>query len=228
MRMLLELKNVNRDFEGPTGQVEVLRDVSISIDTGEALAILGPSGCGKSTLLNLMGALDVPTAGQVLLDGRDLAGLSEDERAAVRNTRLGFVFQAHHLLVQLTVWENVLVPALVTGVTREIEERARRLLDRVGLEDRMEHTPGALSGGERQRVAVVRALVNSPDLLFADEPTGSLDRATSDALGELLLELNREEGTALVVVTHSEDLAGRLGRVLHLSDGIISEAKGEQ
>lgn len=219
MRMLLELKNVKRSFDGPAGSVDVLRGVSVAVDTGCALAITGSSGCGKSTLLNLMGALDVPSSGQVVLDGHDLTELSDDERAKVRNTRVGFVFQAHHLLPQLTVWENVLVPALVDGVTTEVEERAKRLLDRVGLADRMDHTPGALSGGERQRVAVVRALVNAPALLLADEPTGSLDRATGDALGDLLLELNREERTALVVVTHSEALASRLHRVLALEDG---------
>ncbi len=225
MQMLLELKNVKRGFAGPMGAVDVLRGISVSVEAGSALAILGPSGCGKSTLLYLMGALDVPTSGQVLLDGRDLTDLTDDERAKVRNTRIGIVFQAHHLLAQLTVRENVLVPALVTGVTDEVEERARRLLDRVGLADRMGHTPSTLSGGERQRVAVVRALVNSPGLLLADEPTGSLDRATGDALGDLLLELNREEGTALVVVTHSETLAARMDRVLTLTDGKLDPAK---
>jgi ABC-type lipoprotein export system ATPase subunit len=228
MRMLLELKKVKRSYEGPSGSIDVLRGVSISIGTGEALAILGPSGSGKSTLLNLIGGLDVPTSGQVLLDGRDLATMTDDELAGVRNTRIGFVFQAHHLLAQLTVRENVLVPALVAGVTGAVEARARRLLDRVGLSDRLEHTPGALSGGERQRVAVVRALVNAPDVLLADEPTGSLDRVTGGDLGDLLLELNREEKTALVVVTHSTALARRMDRVLSLQDGTTHEAREPQ
>ncbi len=226
--MLLELKNVSRSFAGPTSALHVLRDVSVSVDAGESLAILGPSGSGKSTLLNLMGTLDVPTSGQVIFQGRDVADLGEDARAELRNLEVGFVFQSHHLLVQLTVWENVLVPALVAGVTDEIEARARRLLERVGLMERLDHAPGSLSGGERQRVAVVRALVNSPGLVLADEPTGSLDRATAEELGDLLTELNREEGAALVVVTHSEALAARMSRVLELRDGTLSEAgRGE-
>jgi predicted ABC-type transport system involved in lysophospholipase L1 biosynthesis ATPase subunit len=223
--MLLELSNVRRTYAGPTGPLEVLRGVSLSVAEGESLAVLGPSGSGKSTLLNLMGALDVPTAGNVRFEGRDVGALEEDERAALRNARVGFVFQSHHLLVQLTVWENVLVPALVSGVTREIEERARRLLERVGLVNRLEHTPGALSGGERQRVAVVRALTNAPGLVLADEPTGSLDRTTAADLSDLLVEINREEGAALVVVTHSETLADRMGRVLVLRDGRLADAK---
>jgi len=224
--MLLELRDVSRTYESPVGPLPVLRGVSLSVDEGETLAVLGPSGSGKSTLLNLMGALDVPTSGQILFDDRDVAEQGEDARAELRNTGIGFVFQAHHLLPQLTVWENVLVPALVRGVTDEIEDRARRLLARVGLERRLEHTPGALSGGERQRVAVARALVNSPKLVLADEPTGSLDRATAEELGDLLVELNREERAALVVVTHSEALAGRMGRMLVLRDGRIAGGRG--
>ena len=222
--MLLELRNATRSYEGPTGPVPVLRGVSVTVDAGETVAILGPSGSGKSTLLDLMGALSAPTSGEVLLDGRDVARLTEDERADLRNRRVGFVFQSHHLLVHLNVWENVLVPALVGGVTDEVEARARRLLERVGLDHRLEHTPGALSGGERQRVAVVRALVNGPGLVLADEPTGSLDTATAGGLADLLVELNREEGAALVVVTHSEALAARMGRVLVLRDGRLEGA----
>jgi predicted ABC-type transport system involved in lysophospholipase L1 biosynthesis ATPase subunit len=223
--MLLELRDVTRSYAGPAGDLLILRGVSVSVDSGESVAILGPSGSGKSTLLNLMGALDAPTSGSVIFRGRDVAGLSEDDRAAFRNAEVGFVFQSHHLLPQLTVWENVLVPAIVPGVTDEVSARARRLIERVGLGDRREHTPGSLSGGERQRVAVVRALVNSPGLVLADEPTGSLDRATADELANLLVELNREEGTALVVVTHSEALAGRMDRVLEIRDGALVESE---
>ena len=223
--MLLELKDVTRSHDGPAGPVEVLRGVSLSIDSGESVAILGPSGSGKSTLLNLMGVLDAPTSRTVCFEGRDVADLGRNVRAKLRNTRIGFVFQSHHLLVQLTVWENILVPALVSGVTAEVKARAKRLLERVGLKDRIDHTPGALSGGERQRVAVVRALVNAPGLVLADEPTGSLDRATAEELGDLLVELNREEGAALVVVTHSETLAGRMGRALVLRDGSLGDAE---
>jgi lipoprotein-releasing system ATP-binding protein len=220
--MRLELRDVTRTYDGPTGPVEVLRGVSVAIDAGETLAVLGPSGSGKSTLLNLMGTLDGPTTGQVLHDGRDAATLDESARAALRNARIGFVFQAHHLLPQLTVRENVLVPGIVTGVTDEVEARALRLLERVGLAPRLDHAPGALSGGERQRAAVVRALVNAPGLVLADEPTGSLDRVTAGEISDLLVDLNREEGTALVVVTHSEDLAARMDRTVVLRDGLLT------
>jgi len=208
-------------YEAPAGPLPVLRSVSIAIGSSDSLAVLGPSGSGKSTLLNLMGALSTPTSGRIRFEGRDVAEMGEAARAQLRNSRIGFVFQEHHLLPQLTVWENVLVPALIPGVTDEAESRARRLLERVGLQDRIDHTPGALSGGERQRVAVVRALVNSPGLVLADEPTGSLDRATAEALANLLVELNAEEGTALVTVTHSDALAARMGTARVLEDGSL-------
>jgi len=223
--MMLELANVTRTYEGPSGPLDVLRGVSLSVAEGESLAVLGPSGSGKSTLLNLMGALDVPTSGQVRFEGRDVAAATEDARARLRNARIGFVFQSHHLLVQLTVWENLLVPALVRGVTDEVEARARLLIERVGLGARLDHMPGALSGGERQRVAVVRALINAPGLVLADEPTGSLDRATAAELSSLLVDINREEGVALVTVTHSEALADRMGRALVLRDGKLADAR---
>jgi len=226
--MRIELESVSRTYDGPAGPVNVLRDVSLAVDEAETVAVLGPSGSGKTTLLNLMGALDTPTSGHVRFEGSDLGRLDEAARAAFRNDRVGFVFQEHHLLPQLTVWENVLVPALVGGVSDAVEERARRLLARVGLEDRLGHTPGALSGGERQRVAVVRALVNEPGLLLADEPTGSLDRATAGEIAALLVGLNREEKTALVVVTHDEDLAGRMDRVLRLRDGVLTSQGGSE
>jgi ABC-type lipoprotein export system ATPase subunit len=220
--MLLELVDVTRTYESPAGPLPVLRGVSLELMPGDSLAVLGPSGSGKSTLLNLMGALDVPTSGEVRFDGRDLARLTEDERAGIRNTGIGFVFQAHHLLPQLTVRENVLVPALVGGITEAVEERADRLLKRVGLVTRANHTPAILSGGESQRAAVVRALINAPRLVLADEPTGSLDRESAEKLGDLLVELYREEGAGLVTVTHNEALAGRMERTLTLSDGVLS------
>jgi len=203
------------------GRIDVLRGIDLEVKKGGKLAIVGPSGCGKSTLLNIMGALDRPTSGTVRLDGRDMSALSESELASVRNERIGFVFQFHHLLPQCSVLENVLVPTLVSrgGDRRGKLDRAVRLLDRVGLSHRLSHLPGRLSGGERQRVAVARALVNSPALLLADEPTGSLDRSVSDALAGLLLELNREEGTALVVVTHSARVAEAMGASMELVDG---------
>ncbi|MEE8467778.1 MAG: ABC transporter ATP-binding protein, partial [Planctomycetota bacterium] len=218
---LLELTDVTRTFpavgggEGPV----VLQGVCLSLERGEALAVVGSSGAGKSTLLNIIGGLDRPTSGRVVLDGRDLADLDAEELAGVRNRELGFIFQSHHLLPQCTALENVLVPSLVladAAARAAAPERAKSLLTRVGLGERVDHRPGQLSGGERQRVAVVRALINGPKLLLADEPTGSLDSVAAGDLGTLLLELNREQGVALIVVTHSEELAARMGSVARI------------
>ncbi|MGD0260226.1 MAG: ABC transporter ATP-binding protein [Verrucomicrobiota bacterium] len=224
---LLRLVNVTRRYDAPAnaGALTVLNQVSLEVARGESLAIVGPSGSGKSTLLHIIGTLDRPTSGSVALDGQDLNGMDDLQIAAVRNRQIGFVFQAHYLLPQCTVWENVLVPTLACSdaVLREgAGERAERLLKRVGLGERKSHRPGELSGGERQRVAVVRALINQPQLLLADEPTGSLDHASAQQLGQLLLELNREEGVTLIVVTHARDLARRMGRVLELKDGRLA------
>jgi ABC-type lipoprotein export system ATPase subunit len=194
----------------------------MQLAAGEAVAIIGPSGSGKSTLLNIMGTLDRPSSGQVLLEGEDVSRLDDLALAAVRNRRIGFVFQAHHLLPQCTVLENVLVPAIPLRepeLKKGAEARGRQLLERVGLGARLGHRPGQLSGGERQRVAVVRALINQPRILLADEPTGALDRKSADELTQLLLDMNREQAVTLVVVTHAPDLASRLGRVLELRDG---------
>jgi len=214
--MLLELSHVAKSY----GTVEVLKEVNLQLAAGEPIAIIGPSGSGKSTLLNIMGALDVPTRGTMSLDGRDLSHLTEKELAGIRNRQIGFIFQLHHLLPQCTVLENVLIPTLASPNT-DRQERAERLLDRVGLKHRLTHRPGQLSGGECQRVAVVRALINQPKLLLADEPTGSLDHAAATNLGQLLSELNKEEGVALVLVTHSLELARSLPRVLELRDGVL-------
>jgi len=213
--MLLELTHVSKSY----GAVDVLRDVNLHLAAGERMAIIGPSGSGKSTLLNLMGALDVPTRGTMNLDGRDLSHLTENELAGIRNRQIGFIFQLHHLLPQCTVLENVLIPTLTGHTTDADYARAERLLERVGLKHRLTHRPGELSGGECQRVAVVRALINQPKLLLADEPTGSLDHASATNLGQLLTELNKEEGVALVLVTHSLELARQMPRVLELRDG---------
>jgi lipoprotein-releasing system ATP-binding protein len=200
----------------------VLDNVSLEVARGESLAIVGPSGSGKSTLLHIIGTLDRPTSGSVALNGQDLSALEDQQLAAVRNRQIGFVFQAHYLLPQCTVLENVLVPTLASSdkaVRDGAGERAERLLKRVGLRERTSHRPGELSGGECQRVAVVRALINQPQLLLADEPTGSLDHGSAQQLGQLLLELNHEEGVTLIIVTHALDLARRMGRVLELKDG---------
>ena len=222
--MLLELDHLSKTYASPDAgpAADVLRDISLRIDAGEAVSIIGPSGSGKSTLLNIMGALDRPTTGTVRLDGRDLGGLAENELAAIRNRQIGFIFQLHHLLPQCSVLENVLLPTLTGRTTTADRTRAERLLDRVGLKLRLGHRPGQLSGGECQRVAVVRALINGPKLLLADEPTGSLDHAAATNLGHLLLELNKEEGVALVLVTHSLELAKRLPRTVELRDGRLA------
>ena len=227
---LLKLEKVTKHYAAAAGAepVTVLCDVDLALAAGESLAIIGPSGCGKSTLLNLLGTLDQPTSGRVWFDGIDLGTLGEKELAAIRNRQIGFIFQSHHLLPQCSVLENVLVPTLAdpSGKLRErADERARKLLERVGLEARLHHRPGQLSGGERQRVAVVRALINNPKLLLADEPTGALDRASAQSLGELLAGLNREEGVTLVVVTHALDLARQMQRVLELRDGTLATAQ---
>jgi ABC-type lipoprotein export system ATPase subunit len=225
---LLELTDVTKCYPGPEGSsgVPVLNGISLMVARGESLAIVGPSGSGKSTLLQIIGTLDRPTAGKVLLDGQDLAALDDRQVAEVRNRQIGFVFQSHYLLPQCTVWENVLVPTLASGAhggTSQAGLRAERLLKRVGLGERLNHRPGQLSGGERQRVAVVRALINQPQLLLADEPTGALDHASATALGQLVVELNREEGVTLIVATHALELAQRMGRVLRLADGKLVE-----
>ena len=217
---LLELNGVSKDY----GDVGVLRDVNLRLDGAEAIAIAGPSGSGKSTLLNIIGTLDRPTSGAVFFDGDDLLRLSADEIATMRNRKIGFVFQLHHLLPQCTILENVLIPTLAAaakGRNDEANSRAQRLLDRVGLGAHKSQRPGQLSGGERQRAAIVRALINQPRLLLADEPTGSLDRASAENLRELLIELNRDEGVALIVVTHSMELARGLDRIYEMRDGSL-------
>jgi ABC-type lipoprotein export system ATPase subunit len=218
MNPFLSLLDIRKRYDAGT---EVLRGVSLSLQSGSSLGIVGASGCGKSTLLNIIGTLDRPDAGRVEVDGTDLLSMDARQTALFRNRRIGFVFQLHHLLPQCTVLENVLVPSLVADPGAGADERAHRLLDRVGLKERMLHRPGQLSGGERQRVAVVRALINRPDLLLADEPTGALNRQGADELLDLLLELNREENLTLVMVTHSMRLAERLERVVRLENGLL-------
>ncbi len=227
---LLKLADVTQRYDAVAGGdgLLVLDRVALEVASGESLAIVGPSGSGKSTLLQIIGTLDRPTSGTVTLAGQDLSRLDERQLASVRNQQLGFVFQAHYLLPQCTVLENVLVPTIVCADAdrrARAPDRAARLLARVGLGERTSHHPGQLSGGERQRVAVVRALINQPQLLLADEPTGALDHAAAQALGQLLVDLNREEGVTLIVVTHALELARRMRRVLRLQDGRLFEDK---
>ena len=205
---MLEVSQVRKDYGAPGGPLTILSGVSFSFERGDAVAIMGPSGAGKSTLLYILGGLEQPTSGTVVLDGRNLYQLGEKELAALRNQSIGFIFQDHCLLPQCSVLENVLVPTLVSSRTGCVE-RARQLLDKVGLGDRLRHRPAELSGGEKQRVALARALICKPHLLLCDEPTGNLDQASADAVAALLLDLHQRQETILVVVTHSAELASR-------------------
>jgi lipoprotein-releasing system ATP-binding protein len=228
---ILKLENVSKTYPWAAGELPILRDISFELGAGDTLAIIGPSGSGKSTLLNIIGTLDRPSAGRVWLDGQDVTTLDELALADVRNRQLGFVFQGHHLLPQCSVLENVLVPTLASkerGSRAAAPDRARKLLDRVGLGSRLDHRPGQLSGGERQRVAVVRALINQPKLLLADEPTGALDRTSALNLARLLIELNQEQNVTLILVTHALDLAGKMQRVLQLHDGQLGAEPGAE
>ena len=217
---MLEVDRISKSFPVPAGELRVLDGVTFGLNPGDRMAIMGPSGSGKSTLLSILGALEEPTSGTVRLDGAEPGFMTADERASFRNRRIGFVFQEHHLLAGCTAVDNVVLPALATGsVSRDIEVRARRLLQRVGLGDRLGSFPAELSGGERQRVAVARALVLSPRLVLADEPTGQLDARAAAMVTELLVELAAESGGMLVVVTHAEAVAARVGTVRHLVEG---------
>ncbi len=215
---MLIASHLSKHYPTPRGPLAILDDVSLSVDRGDSVAIMGPSGCGKSTLLYLLGALEPPSAGTVTIDAADPYAMSEPDQAAFRGRTIGFVFQDHLLLPQLTALENVLVPLLVAGSGGAADARARQLLAGVGLEARLDHLPGELSGGERQRVAIARALVRQPSLVLCDEPTGNLDRTSAAAVANLLLALHREQKTMLVVVTHSPAVAERFARRFELND----------
>jgi lipoprotein-releasing system ATP-binding protein len=221
---MLVVENVSKEYATRSGPLPVLREIQFALNRGESLAVTGPSGSGKSTLLHILGTLDQPSTGSVTLEGTNPFKLPEAELAAFRNRRIGFVFQDHHLLPQCSVLENVLIPTLVNRETKaaDTEAYARKLLERVGLANRLQHRPAELSGGERQRVAVARSLVLKPILLLADEPTGNLDRQNAQSVGELLLELHRQENTILVVVTHSADLAKLFSRRMEMNDGRLT------
>jgi lipoprotein-releasing system ATP-binding protein len=222
--VLLELKNISKIYQSPSGSETrtVLDDLSFEVNAGESIAILGPSGSGKSTLLNIIGSLDKPTTGQVILDGENLSDLDQNNLAKIRNKKIGFIFQLHHLLPQCSVLENVLIPTLANSNKNDkinYEERALELLKRVNLEGHSDHHPAQLSGGEQQRVAVIRAMIHQPPILLADEPTGSLDQGSAEKLAQILMSLNKEENVTLIVVTHSTKLAGHMGRIYNLNDG---------
>lgn len=220
----LQVSKVSKEFPSRGAPLRVLNEVSLELQPGQNAAILGPSGCGKSTLLHIVGTLDQPTSGTVLLDGQDPFSLDEPGLAHFRNHNIGFVFQDHHLLPQMTVLENVLIPTIAEGhPDRDSVDRARTLLDSVGLAERLDHRPAELSGGERQRVAVARALIRKPSLLLADEPTGSLDRTNAMSIGRLLLDLQQHENMMLIVVTHSGELADLFERRYELDAGVLHD-----
>ena len=224
--IVLSCKNLSRSFSDAGQALEVLGNVSLEVKAGERLAIIGRSGAGKTTLLQLLGGLDLPDEGTVEVAGKDLAKRSNKERGVLRNEALGFVYQFHHLLPEFTALENVAMPLLMRrDPVSESIARATEVLGRVGLHDRLTHRPGELSGGERQRAAVARALVTQPAVILADEPTGNLDEQTGETVFELMLELNREAGASLIVVTHDLDLAARMDRIVELDQGQLKPYK---
>ena len=225
---LVSVQNVSKAFEHEGRSLEVLKGIDLEIASGEMVTIVGPSGAGKSTLLHLVGTLDLPTQGRILYAGTDVTRLGSSELAEFRNRSIGFVFQFHHLLPEFTALENVLMPGLIQG-RRRLEDRARQLLDEVGLSPRLTHRPGELSGGEQQRVALARALLMKPKLVLADEPTGNLDSQTSESVQSLFFDLNRRHGTTFLIVTHSRDFAGRMPRQVSMKDGrIVSDERRSQ
>ena len=215
---MLEVNNLTKEYRTPAGALPILSGINASWKRGDAIAVMGPSGSGKSTLLHIIGALDTPTSGTVSLDGQDPFKLKERDLARFRNDHVGFLFQDHGLLPQCTVLENVLTPTFVAASVNGAAERARKLLDQVGLSARIDHRPGELSGGEKQRVALARALIREPIMVLCDEPTGNLDRASAEVVASLLLELHKQQTTILVVVTHSSELAGKLPTRFELRD----------
>ena len=219
---ILSIKNLTKTYKSGSRSLTVLDDVTFDLAEGESISIVGPSGSGKTTLLGLCAGLDSGSSGSVQLDGKSMESLSEDERAAIRNQRVGFIFQNFQLLPTLTALENVMVP-LELKKRKDARAKAQELLDKVGLGDRATHYPTQLSGGEQQRVSIARAFANEPKILFADEPTGNLDTETGDMIEKLIFDLNKEEGTTLVLVTHDLDLAAKTQRIIHIKGGKIQE-----
>jgi lipoprotein-releasing system ATP-binding protein len=219
---MINIRRLNKTFIKDGNRIEVLRDLELDVARGESVAVLGVSGAGKSTLIHILGTLDHPTSGEVLIDGQNVFGWNERKLAAFRNRMIGFVFQFHHLLPEFNSLENTMMPALICGrATSEARERAERVLEEVGLGNRMTHKPGELSGGEQQRVAVARALIMEPEIILADEPTGNLDTETGKKIEDILIALNRDRGITLIVVTHNNALAQRMSRSIGLQDGKI-------
>lgn len=219
---MIQLKNITKSF----GSLQVLRGIDLSVEEGQVVSIVGPSGAGKTTLLQIMGTLDKADSGQVIINGQDISALNQKKLSRFRNKHLGFVFQFHQLLPEFTALENIMIPAFIGGADKqEAEERARELLQFMGLADRATHKPNELSGGEKQRVAVARALVNHPDVIMADEPSGSLDSQNKEELHKLFFDLRDKYGQTFVIVTHDESLATLTDRTIHMKDGIIIDDK---
>ena len=224
---LLQVKNLGKTVNTPAGELTLLQDISFSVQAGDSVAIVGISGSGKSTLLGLLAGLDLPSSGDIVLDGLSLAALDEEQKAALRARKVGFVFQNFQLLPSLTALENVMLPLELqrADTHAQCEQRAREFLERVGLAERLDHYPRTLSGGEQQRVAIARAFAGRPAILFADEPTGNLDSKTANNIIDLLFALNRDSGATLILVTHDEKLAARCARCLHMDEGRLTEAR---
>jgi lipoprotein-releasing system ATP-binding protein len=222
--VLLETKSLSKHFSEGEMRVDVLKGINFSINKNESVAIIGASGSGKSTLLHLLGGLDTPDKGEILINGNDIAALNDEQRGEMRNKHLGFIYQFHHLLPEFSALENVAMPLLIRRSNeKEALDKAEALLEKVGLKERVQHRPGELSGGERQRAAIARALVTEPACILADEPTGNLDEKTADQVFDLILELNQSLGTSLVMVTHNLELSKRVDRVVELKEGVLAD-----
>jgi len=221
---LVEVRDLHKSFQHNGGEIPVLRGINLDLGVGEMVAVVGASGAGKSTFLHVLGTLDAPTRGMIRFGGVDLQSLSGRKLARFRNQSIGFVFQFHHLLAEFTALENTMMPVLISGLSRsEAERRSRAILEEMSLSHRLTHKPGELSGGEQQRVALARALVLDPALLLADEPTGNLDSVYSAQIHDLLFEINRQHRTTILLVTHNQELAGRMPRILRMRDGVLTE-----
>jgi putative ABC transport system ATP-binding protein len=222
---VIQAESLKKVYQMGAVEVHALDGVSCNIRRGEVVAIMGPSGSGKSTLMNILGCLDLPSSGRYVLDGEAVETLSDDQLADIRNRKVGFIFQSFNLLSRTTALANVELPLRYAGIVPNKKERARAALEAVGLGDRMTHRPTELSGGQQQRVAIARALVNNPAIIMADEPTGNLDSKVGKEILDLLLALNREKGTTLIIVTHDAAIAAQTGRIIHLRDGLVEETK---
>jgi lipoprotein-releasing system ATP-binding protein len=226
MSSILSAREIRKSFVTGKNQLNVLKDINLEINRGELLMLIGPSGSGKSTLLSILGGLSRPTQGKVIISNEDIYALNDDKLAALRNKRMGFVFQFHHLLPEFTALENVMIPALMAGVgKKEASEKAKKILITIGLGGRLIHRPNEMSGGEQQRVAIARALINDPDIVFADEPTGNLDKVNAEIIHKIILDFNKSFKQTFVIVTHNELLTSYGNRVIMIDDGFIKNIK---